>query len=827
MPPLTDKLADPERLAALASLRLLDSPIESAFDRLTHLAAATVNAPVCLVSLVDDRRQFFKSALGLSKVLGDRRETPLSHSFCQYVVTTEQPLIVPNSIDDPILCSNLAVSELGVRAYLGAPIHSPSGHVIGSFCVIDAQARAWRDSELDLVRRFAALVDTEIAFRASLFNREDALSRLQALVDSVALSFIATDQRGVITHFNKGAETLLGYTSKEVVFRHSLLVVHLTDEIDRRAKELCESGASNADVGFGVLTAGLQHGEVDEREWTYLRKDGGRIPVRVSLSPIRDKQGEVEGFLAIAQDISQHKRLEHQLKDARDEAVEASRLKSEFLAMMSHEIRTPMNAIVGMVDLLKETNLTSEQTEMAKTLSGGAEALLAIINDILDFSKIEAGQMRLSPAEFSLQETIGEVASLLGPQAREKGLAFLFDLDSIPKYLLFGDAGRIRQILINLVGNAIKFTEVGEVGMLFESCHETPTELRFSITVWDTGIGMSPDVQERLFRPFMQADGGISRRFGGTGLGLAIAKQLLSKMGGEISVTSQPDEGTRFRIEMTLERRGAIRGITPSRTVGRSTAAESLPLRLLVVEDNAANQTVIKMMLGRLGHHAVIVGNGLAALDELSKGSFDAVLMDCQLPILDGFETTRRIRDGQIKGVDSRIPIIALTAYARTDDQIRCAAAGMTGYVSKPIRSKYLEEALANIRGGAAWSAPKPQATAAAVLDSAALAELRDLGPEIACAMVSNFVDDSSRLIALFRSEIAAEDWSNLALEAHSLGGGAAVFGGLEVQRIALELEGAALKQDRDAASQFTLQLEQALAQMTTQLDAFVRELKS
>lgn len=224
MPPLIDKLADPERLAALASLRLLDTPIESSFERLTHLAAATVNAPVCLVSLVDDRRQFFKSALGLSKVLGDRRETPLSHSFCQYVVTTEQPLIVPNSIADPVLCSNLAVSELGVRAYLGVPIHSPSGHVIGSFCVIDAQARAWRDSELDLVRRFAALVDTEIAFRASLFNREDALSRLQALISSVALSFIATDQRGVITHFNKGAEALLGYTSKEVVFKHSLLL---------------------------------------------------------------------------------------------------------------------------------------------------------------------------------------------------------------------------------------------------------------------------------------------------------------------------------------------------------------------------------------------------------------------------------------------------------------------------------------------------------------------------------------------------------------------------------------------------------------------------
>jgi signal transduction histidine kinase/CheY-like chemotaxis protein len=386
--------------------------------------------------------------------------------------------------------------------------------------------------------------------------------------------------------------------------------------------------------------------------------------------------------------------LVEKLTRARDRAEEASRIKSQFLANMSHEIRTPMNGVLGMTELLLDQPLPQQAHHYATQAHVSARALLILINDILDLSKIEAGKVALEHIVFDPHQVVRDMYALFTAEAHKKGLQFLVDIPAAVPHTLYGDPYRLRQVLTNLVANALKFTPSGTVRLRVQ-VRDTPAPdaCLLSCTVEDTGIGVSEEVQARLFQPFTQGDGSMTRRYGGTGLGLAISKQLVEMMGGDIGVRSTLGQGAAFWFTVPFTTTPqALPGHTvipagpraPSATVG------TRPARVLLVEDNPINQEITRAMLEFLGYQVEIVDTGTAALAAFGQTSYEIVLMDCQMPDMDGREATQIMR--RQEAVGRHTPIIAVTAHSMVEDRARCLAAGMDDYLSKPFSQEELEQ---------------------------------------------------------------------------------------------------------------------------------------
>lgn len=518
-------------------------------------------------------------------------------------------------------------------------------------------------------------------------------------------------------------------------------------------------------------------------------------------------------------------RLHEEARKAREAAEAASRAKGEFLAHMSHEIRTPLSGIIGMTELLYRTELTDKQRHYLDMMRTSADALLGVIEDILDISRIEAGRLELESIDFSLREVVRSVMDMLALKAQEKGLELVSQVQPELPDGLVGDPTRLRQTIVNLVGNAIKFTERGYVRLWVEAESRTQDEIICHFAVADTGIGISPEKQKLLFRPFTQADSSTTRRYGGSGLGLAISSRLVGMMGGRIWVESEVGRGSTFHftVRLGLQRPAPEAGACPSQSRQDGWAAAPLRhngkrrLKLLLAEDNRINQTLVVSLLEEWGHEVEVANDGVEALQKLEKERFDLVLMDVEMPNMDGVEATRVVRERE-KGTGRHIPIVAMTAHAMAGDREKYLASGMDSYLAKPVQPRKLLEVLGSLAGEPSGPEAPAQGQVGRVMDVSAALEALGGREQMLRKMADLFLKECPRYMAEIQQAILGRDAGALTRAAHNLKGAVGVFAARPAFEVALKLEQMGRAGDLSHASEAYANLESKVGRLMQEL---------
>ncbi|MBN4005061.1 ATP-binding protein [Nostoc sp. LPT] len=660
-----------------------------------------------------------------------------------------------------------------------------------------------------------------------LRNLKASKQYIDQIVTSMADALLVTTLSGEIKKMNYAAQILLQYNEIELIGQPIAKVIREVNKYPLIIEDI--------DISHRPDINSL----VKEVETVCYTKSGKTIPVAFSSSIVKTEIEHFQGYVYILRDMTERK--------------QAELAKQEFLAMISHEVRTPIASVIGMASLLQYTELTAEQQDFVETIYTSGNSLLKIINDFLDFSKIQSGNLELEEEPFALRNCIHEAFYMLAPTAREKGLKLTFlDSPELPTTIV-GDITRLRQVLINLISNAIKFTETGSIEVsvitrknsdINHSSAANTDEIQFSIK--DTGIGIPRDRVKRLFKVFSQVNSSITRQYGGTGLGLAICKQLCELMGGRIWVESVLNAGSTFYFTIAAsvipEESAGASAVFPQQEIPKaiespqveqlvlksqelfSVPASSSPspdlhkLRILLTEDNLVNQKIALKQLKTLGYSADVANNGKEALQLLEKIPYDLILMDCQMPILDGLETTKEIHRWQESSfANGRRPVvIAMTANAMKQDKQMCLDAGMDDYLSKPVMKENLAATL-EYWGSVIFRAKEATEQISTTdvgsvdlpIDWERLHQLSENNPEFELELLQMFVEDIQPRLELIKIAIAAHDFEQIALQVHQIKGASANMGVTTMHLAAEKLEQLAINQERRGTTNLIVELEE------------------
>jgi PAS domain S-box-containing protein len=929
------------RLEALRSLNLLDTPPEERFDRITRLVARVLGVPTAALILVDEKRLFFKSRYGTDQTEVDRDGT-----FSATAILENKQLIIPDAKADPRFANYPSVvGKPFYRFYVASPVAAADGSLVGTLCALDQQPRMPSSEDLAVLRDLALIVQNELnqgELSSAYANRqqtEDKLreseARFREVVDIPGKFVWETTLEGKTLFMSERVQEVLGYSAAEMTKRGFFEGLVDEDAVIATAKfyYAAQKGQRFSDLEFRSKT-----------------KDGNIIWLSARGAPMFDTDGKtLIAYRGICEDITERKQIQAEVITAKDAAENANRAKSEFLANMSHEIRTPMNAIVGMTGLLLGTTLTSEQRDYSQTIRQSADTLLTIISEILDFSKIEAGKLELEDHPFDLPVLIEEAIDCVAVQAGEKGVELFWQIAPELPPGFSGDVTRIRQILVNLLANAVRFTAKGDVSINVTRAENKEGDHFVLFSVYDTGIGIPADKIDRLFQSFSQVDASTTRKFGGTGLGLAISRKLTELMGGNIWVESEEGKGSAFNVAIPLKEalppkplvpnpilkdktviiaaphpgvRGMVEALVQSwgmTAVAVGTAAEVMqklrtgltfhaavleedlpdqsakelvqemrrqrgaasapcillcslqqqaaygqnlpsgfvaalakpvhyqqlhgilatslkggkvtnkllrstgridtgfgqrrPLRLLLAEDNIINQKVATRILSQMGYRPDVVHNGVEVLEALERQKYDVILMDVQMPEMDGLEATRQIR---VKFTGARRPwIIAMTANAMDSDRKNCFDSGMDGYLSKPVRIEALEAELV-----------RSSENIGQVVDFSVLSrfgEMTGSGSEAVRELVEIFSEETPQALQQIRDDIERRHVQGISIAAMQLGRACQNFGAERMQNLCSGLQTAGKGGDFTLAADFVDRLESEFEIVKTTLNDFAK----
>lgn len=748
---------------SFASARNFEARLFTILERTAEVLRAD---RVCLIEYSADKGSFHCDHLfdrRASAHLRPKSTLPASGYPAYTAAIAKGQVVIARGPEHPPAPSHHApqFSPATATASIDAPVWQ-SGRLTGVVrCEVSAGARDWAQEDAYFAMLAAHMVgaawDSDQRQRAEARLRE-AEERYRAIFENAVVGIYQSTDDGRFLACNPAMASLLGFDSPAA----------LKDTITDIAREIyAEPGTREA-----LVARLLDTGNVVDFESALRRRDGSIVFVSESARVVCDESGGVAYMEGIVKDITPRVRATRELQFAKEVAENASRAKSTFLATVSHEIRTPLNGIIGILDFLLTGTLPHELHAHARIARESADGLLATINDVLDFSRIESGRFETAEAPTDLHRLVDDLVALQAPAAAAKGIALSATVhDSIPSRVLT-DPLRVRQILQNLISNGIKFTDSGGVRCHLAARPDGPAIL-IDGSVEDTGIGISREAQERIFREFEQADNSIARRFGGSGLGLAICRSILERLGGCIRVESQPGHGSRFSFH--LRARPA-----PDDTASPSAALEeppTRPLHILCVDDSPTNQAIARLQLTQLGHAADIVSSGQEAIARLSRSNYDAVLLDIHMPTMDGIQVATIIRDPASPVLDHSAYIVAMTADAMDGDRERFLATGMDDYLSKPVSSQALRAALARAeRYSRSRASIPPQKPAGHSPDP--LAELWPI-----------FAEEASALIQTMEDALRQGDSNSLAQAAHSLKGSSGSFGFGRLHRLCAGIE--------------------------------------